>query len=150
MEVPDRDAILGMIKTEASKKIARLLGLARRAGKVSFGRAAVKGSLEEGRVSLLLLARDAFAQDLAALTATALASGVPSLAILTKGELGDAVGRRELTMVAVKDPHFAQGILRYAAWIPAEDARAGDRRPETGKKSGETDPESPVSRLGRG
>lgn len=115
VEVPNRDAILEMSKLGIFKKIASLLSLARRAGMVSFGRAAVEGSLKMRRVHLLLLACDAKAQDLTALRAKALASDVPVLAILTKGELGDALGRRELAVVAVKDPHFAQGLLRYAA-----------------------------------
>ena len=126
VEVPDWDALFEMIKGGVFKKIASLLGLARRAGKASFGRAAAEVSLKMGRVHLLLLARDTAAQDLAALRAKAEASGIPVLAILTKGELGDALGRGELAVVAVKDPHFAQGILRYAAWVPEFGSRMAD------------------------
>jgi len=109
-----------MVRLAALQKIASLLGLARRAGKVAFGLGAAEGAVRGGAARLLLIAADAPPGKPITLQAAAEEMGVPALVLFTQGELGAALGKGAEVAVAIKDPHFAQGILRYAGRIPLD------------------------------
>lgn len=93
----------------------RMLGLARRAGKVAIGREAVRVALRTGRAKLLVLAHDAPEKVHIHFRALADACNVPVAEVIGKAELGHQVGRGPVAMIAVCEEQFARGILSKCA-----------------------------------
>lgn len=97
-----------------NEKLAGLLGLARRAGRLITGTDAVKESLAAGRTQLVLLAADLspksekelrFAAGSTPLTATG----------MTKEELGRITGRQKpVGVAATEDRGFAAAMIQAA------------------------------------
>jgi ribosomal protein L7Ae-like RNA K-turn-binding protein len=91
-------------------KLASLLGLAQKAGKLASGEVAVEKAVQAGKARLLLVAADASEntrksyRDMAAFYEVACHEG------LTKDELGQATGRPARAAVAVLDAGFAKAI----------------------------------------
>jgi ribosomal protein L7Ae-like RNA K-turn-binding protein len=92
-------------------KMASLLGLARKAGKITGGGSGTEASLKKRRGSLLVVAADApkarkryeaWTRDI----------GVPLIVTGSKLELGAAVGTAPLAVLLVADEGFARAILR--------------------------------------
>lgn len=97
----------------------RMLGLARRAGRVEIGEEAVGTAARAGKAALLLLASDASENTKKRAESFAFAAGAP-LAHLDCGktELGRALGLDGPAMAAVTDPGLAAAV---AAKLAAED-----------------------------
>jgi ribosomal protein L7Ae-like RNA K-turn-binding protein len=102
------------------RKLAGMLGLARRAGALAVGRSACKQAALQGRVALLILARDAGPS--AGRDAGADAARRTLRCDADKAELGRWVGRSSVAVVAVTDANLAAGIV--AARAPAADEAA--------------------------
>lgn len=117
LKLPREEAILEALSAEAVKKIVSLLGLACRAKRLAIGFPAAEGALRGGAACLLLLASDAEGLGFTTLRAEAEKQGAPILTLLTKAQLAEALGRVG-RVVAVKDPHFACGILHYVGKVP--------------------------------
>lgn len=92
-------------------KIKGLLGLARKAGKLSSGDSQVEALLKKKKGSLLIIASDApgmtakyvkWAEDL----------GLPVMVMGSKKELGLAVGLSPRAVILVTDKGFADAILK--------------------------------------
>ncbi|AGA69997.1 ribosomal protein HS6-type (S12/L30/L7a) [Desulfitobacterium dichloroeliminans LMG P-21439] len=92
-------------------RIYSLLGLARRAGKITSGESQVEAMLKKRKGHLLILAEDAqgthkkyqqWAEDLR----------LPVMIIGTKLELGVAIGLSPRSTVLVMDVGFAKAILK--------------------------------------
>jgi ribosomal protein L7Ae-like RNA K-turn-binding protein len=108
-------------------KLAGMLGLARRAGVLLIGRNACKRAAVQGRVALLILARDAGGS--AARDAGADAAQHTLQCDADKVELGRWVGRSSVAVVAVTDANLAAGILAGADSVAnAADATRAERR----------------------
>lgn len=93
------------------ERIYSLLGIARRAGKITSGESQVEAMLKKGKGSLLILAEDApgthkkyskWAEDL----------GLPVLIAGTKAELGIAIGLSPRSTILIMDDGFAKAILK--------------------------------------
>ncbi|MEA4901499.1 L7Ae/L30e/S12e/Gadd45 family ribosomal protein [Desulfitobacterium sp.] len=93
------------------ERIYSLLGLARRAGKITSGESQVEAMLKKGKGNLLILAEDApgthkkytqWAGDL----------HIPVLVFGEKQELGKAIGLSQRSTVLVMDQGFAKAILK--------------------------------------
>lgn len=84
------------------------LGLARRAGKLSLGRAATEKALRKGRVRVLVLASDLSPGTREKLERLAEERGVPVLVLDYKEELGPPVGRQAIGVLGILDPFFAR------------------------------------------
>lgn len=88
-----------------------LLGLARRAGCLAMGASAVEAMVARGRRPLVVVARDAgAAQQARARRLTPVRALVDTT--VGRAELARALGREELTIVALDDERFAAGIER--------------------------------------
>jgi len=89
--------------------LLRLLGLARRAGRVSCGFDAVAQRVARGRRPLVIVAVDASPGQREKI----LRMG-PVRAFwtdrLTRDEMAAALGRKELVVAALDDPHFLEGL----------------------------------------
>ncbi len=108
-----------------------LVGIARKGGNASLGRAAVREALREGRGCLVLLARDAgeaLVDEMQVLTGR---SDVPLLRFGGREMLGRALGRSEVSVLSIDDNGLARAIQQKL------EAGGGDGgRPEgTSRKS---------------
>lgn len=97
-----------------AEQLLGLLGLARRAGRLAVGGSEVRALVARGRCPLVILARDAGADQRARLARLGPLRGVMADAV-GRAELARALGRRELVVVAVDDPHFIAGIEALSA-----------------------------------
>lgn len=114
------EALEGLIRERVSRKVAALLGLARRARKVASGTEAVESALKHHSARLILSAADASANSVAKLRSLAAQVGVTWMQALGKEELGAALGGAPRACVAVTDPHFAGAVMSVLEKIPVE------------------------------
>ncbi len=96
-------------------RLASMIGLCRRAGRLGCGTDTVTGALKTGGVHLVLLASDPSARTVKVVTDKCSFYGVPLLTIpLTREMLGAACGKAPLSACAVSDPNFASAIAALA------------------------------------
>lgn len=95
------------------KKALGLLGLAKRAGRVSSGESACKEAIRFGSSYLILLANDASANTKKNITDSCRFYDVPYEEICDKETLGGAIGNFYNAVVSVNDEGFANGILKH-------------------------------------
>jgi len=110
------DDLLDRLVALERRRLADLVGLARRAGLAVTGFEKVKAACLAGRVRLLLAARDGAAggrEKLAALLAGRL-PGTPVVAALDAAELGRALGRDFAVHVAIAPGGLAERLLAAA------------------------------------
>ena len=79
-----------------TEKILGLLGLANRAGQISAGAMQTEKAIMTGKCKLLLIAEDVAPETLKRLTIMTEETGTPKLKLLTKLQLGTAVGMSKL------------------------------------------------------
>jgi ribosomal protein L7Ae-like RNA K-turn-binding protein len=94
--------------------LARLLGLCRRAGKVTSGDQAVRKELAKGKVSLLILADNASSRLVAEYTNIAQSRMIPVIIYCTRDMLGQILGKPPRSVVAILDEQFARGLMRVS------------------------------------
>ncbi len=92
------------------ERIGNLLGLAYRARKVICGDFAAENHLKKKAVPMLFLARDGGADNVSKYRRLAGRMGITVIDILTKEELGRAVGKPQNVVVLLTDAGFAQAI----------------------------------------
>lgn len=94
-------------------KIDGLLGLARRAGKISLGHDATEESLKSGKAYLCLLASDASERLLEEMKRTVQMFSENTVVLQTeysKFELSQSVGAKPVAVLTVNDEGFAKAI----------------------------------------
>lgn len=91
----------------ANNKQAFALGLAQKAGKVVSGDFAVKSALKSGTVKLLVVAMDTAPNSKKELCYLAEQAEVPVVELLTRWELGSAMGKGQRSAAAITDSNFA-------------------------------------------
>lgn len=112
------EALEWLIRERAFRKVASLLGLARRARKVVSGAEAVESALKRRTARLVLTAADASISSVARVRALAVEARTACRPGLVKEELGAAVGAAPRACVAVTDAHFAEAVMSVLAKIP--------------------------------
>lgn len=126
-----REDLGAAIQASVEEKARRLLGLARRAGKVVAGHGAVMDAMERKRAHLLVLARDVSAGGKRRLRTAGSQHGLPLLELLTQNELGEVLATSPRGSVAVCDAGFAAGLwalrqpLNVLSDLEGADARKG-------------------------
>jgi len=132
-------ALETLILEAVSRKIAALLGLARRARKVASGAEAVDSAVKRHSARLILSATDASAGTAEKLRIIAAQAGIPWMQHMGKEEMGAALGTTPRACIAVTDPSFAGAVISILNKIPVErDAREtawSDRRVKSGAES---------------
>lgn len=99
----------------------RLIGLARKGGRVEVGEEPVAAATRAHKARLVVLASDAADNTLRRASHFALSAGVPVLqSPYTKGELGLAVGRSSCAMLALTDYGLAASFARKLAETDGE------------------------------
>lgn len=105
-------------------RLLSLLGIARRAGKLSWGRDAVEESLRKGKAYLVLVAKDISAKTAAGVRFSAERAETPVLVIHeTIESVSQAIGKKA-GIVAVLDEGFAKA-LKARIQEAADDAEKG-------------------------
>src|SRR5665647_3338672 len=97
------------------EKILGLLGLAHRAGFVSSGAMQTEKALLSGRCKLLLVAADTAKETQKRLNIMIQQTGTPMLMILSKLQLGTAVGKSPKAALAINDIGFASSLRRLVS-----------------------------------
>lgn len=94
------------------QKLLFALGLAQKAGKLASGDYAVNSALKTGKVKLLLIARDCAENSRARLVYLCEQQQVEFRDVLSRSQLGAAIGKAQRTAVAVLDDNFVKMILK--------------------------------------
>ena len=97
------------------EKILGLLGLAHRAGFVASGAMQTEKALLSGRCKLLLVAADTALETQKRLNILIQQTGTPMLMILSKLQLGAAVGKSPKAALAINDIGFASSLRRLVS-----------------------------------
>ncbi|WP_139488944.1 YlxQ family RNA-binding protein [Brevibacillus dissolubilis] len=91
-------------------KVSNLLGLAMRARKIVTGEGLVVDAVRKGQAKIVLLATDASANTAKKVTDKCQHYQVPCYALLTRYELGQAIGKEARVSIAITDGNFAKNI----------------------------------------
>ncbi|MDX2221871.1 MAG: RNA-binding protein [Rhodospirillaceae bacterium] len=111
VSVPDglSDRLAGLLK----RRCLDILGLARRAGLVTFGADRVREALAQGRTGALVEAADGSPGERRKFVA--LAEGIAVVDVFTRAELGGALGRDDAVHVAIAAHRLAAAFVAEAA-----------------------------------
>ena len=94
-------------------RLLSLVGLARRAGRLSLGFDAAAEAMNKGRTKLLIIACDLSGNSTASIIRTAERTHTKTIVInRTKAQIGAAVGK-EAGIIAVNDEGFAEKMAAY-------------------------------------
>ncbi|MCG8402385.1 MAG: L7Ae/L30e/S12e/Gadd45 family ribosomal protein [Firmicutes bacterium] len=91
-------------------RIAGMLGLCRRAGKVISGTTVVEKGILRHEVKMLVLAADAAPRSKEKFIGLAREHKIPVVFYATKDELGKLLGKAPRTVAAITDEQIARGI----------------------------------------
>ena len=112
----------------------RLIGLARKGGRIEVGEEPVGAAARAHKARLVVLASDAADNTLRRASHFALSAGVPVLqSPYTKGELGLSVGRSSCAMLALTDHGLAAAFTRKLA--AADPERYGETAADLEEKA---------------
>ena len=92
------------------EEIRGLLGLARRAGRLSVGSRETRIGLHRGEVRLVIVAEDASPRDRERVFRVAAEGNVPTRIVGDRGSLGAAVGRDAVAVVGIRDRGMAVAL----------------------------------------
>jgi len=92
------------------EEIRGLLGLARRANRLSIGSRETRMALRRGEVRLVLVAADASPRDRERLMRVAEEEHVPARTVEDRASLGQAIGAGDVTAVGVRDSGMAEAL----------------------------------------
>ena len=113
------------IGTGLRERVLAHLGLMRRAGALVLGADATQAAIRAGRVTMLVLARDAGETTRARILAHARARDVPLVDLFDRSELALALGRDNVVQAALTTPlpaRFARDVRRARLWSGAGEA----------------------------
>jgi len=111
--------------SRSSRELLGLLGLARRAGGIAAGTAAVRQSVREGRARLIVMAGDASGAQLDKIRSTIHNRTIPQVILGDRNTLGAAVGSAPLAAIAVTHGALADRLLE-ALGDPGETGGSGE------------------------
>lgn len=94
-----------------NEKLLSLLGIARRAGRLSLGFDAAADAMKNGSSCLLLLACDLSQRSYGSITYIATQNNTGTMRLdITMEQLGSAVGKRQTGIISVNDKGFADKL----------------------------------------
>ena len=95
-----------------AEKVYQLLGLARRAGHVESGDAAVRSVIARKKAFLLLIADDSAQRTKKAFEELSISAGIPLYSFGLKTDLGRSMGRPHRSVVAITERKLARAVVR--------------------------------------
>ena len=93
-------------------RVNGLLGLATKAGKISFGMQAVEESIEKNNASLVIIANDIAEASSKKIVKVCKEKNIDYIFFGTIEENSSAIGKYNKAIIAVKDKNFAEAILK--------------------------------------
>ena len=101
------------------EKLLRFLGLARRAGALTYGQTAVGNEIKKSRSKLII-----FASDFQEKSKSRLMESIKNIKVLTipcsMEEIGYAIGTKPTGVLSVNDENFKKGILEVSSFEEKE------------------------------
>ena len=95
-----------------SNKLANMLGIAQKAGKIISGEFAVEQAIRNKKACLVLLAADASPNTKKKYNDLVTFYGVPLYEVFSKEEMGESIGKVYRAAIAVNDPGFSQALRK--------------------------------------
>lgn len=95
-----------------TNKILGMTGLAVRAGKVKFGVFLTLAACDEGKAKLVIIPEDIGNSNRRSIEAKCKNTSTPLITVGNKATLSKAVGKKEVTAIAVCDENFKSAILK--------------------------------------
>lgn len=93
-------------------KIYRLLGLARRAGKISFGTESSKDTIERKKAKLVIVAKDCSDRTKKNFQILCKKEKVPIRIYGTIEQISKSIGQNNKAVVVIKDENFSNEIVK--------------------------------------
>lgn len=97
---------------EKNSKIYGLLGLARRAGKISFGTESVKDTIERNKAKLIIIANDSSERTKKNFEILCKNYNIELRIIGIIEELSKAIGQTNKAVLAIKDENFSKELVK--------------------------------------
>ena len=97
---------------EKNKDIYGLLGLARRAGKISFGTESSIDVIERRKAKLVILAKDSSERTKNNFNRICKTNNVPIREVGTIEDLSKSIGQVNKAVIVVRDENFAKEIIK--------------------------------------
>lgn len=97
---------------ELNNKICGLIGLARRAGKISFGSESSKETIEKRKAKLVIVAEDSSDRTKKDFKELCEKQNVPFRIVGTIEELSTSIGQNNKAIIVIKEENFAKEILK--------------------------------------
>lgn len=95
-----------------NNKICGLLGLARRAGKLSFGTEACRQEIESNKIKLVIIATDAAERTKMNFKSICNEKEIPIFEVLNIEEMSKAIGQFNKAVIGIKDKNFSNEIIK--------------------------------------
>lgn len=89
-----------------------MTGLAVRAGKVKFGVFLTLAACDSGNAKLVIVPSDLGASNLRSIAAKCKNTSVPLITVADKASLGKALGKKDVSALAICDENFKSAILK--------------------------------------
>lgn len=96
-------------------KLMGFLGLVRKSGRLIAGVELCENALSKGQLKLLIMATDASDVTTQSLSRQAEGKGVEIIRILTKNDLGSAIGKGQIGVVGIKDHQMSKKLKELCA-----------------------------------
>lgn len=94
------------------KKMLGMLGIATKAGKITFGAEACKDSIMRNKTKLLIIACDASERTKTKFKYLANSKKIPIFEISDIEEISRAIGKKNKAIVGILDVNFSKAIIR--------------------------------------
>ena len=95
-----------------NNKICGLLGLARRAGKITFGTETCIQELEKNNIKLVIIANDASERTKMNFINIWKNKKIPIYQILNIDDISNAIGQSNKAVIGIKDTNFSNEIIK--------------------------------------
>lgn len=95
-----------------NSKICGLLGLARRAGKLSLGTEACKQDIEKNKIKLIIIAKDSAERTKMNFKNICKEKNIPIFEILNIEEISNSIGQNNKAIIGIKDINFSNEIIK--------------------------------------
>ena len=95
-----------------NNKICGLLGLARKAGKLTIGTEACEQELEKNKIKLVIIANDASERTKMNFINICKNKNIPIYQILNIDNISNAIGQLNKAVIGIKDMNFANEMIK--------------------------------------
>ena len=95
-----------------NNRVCGLLGLARRAGKISFGTEACMQDIQKNKIKVLIIATDAAERTKMSFNKICNSKKIPIFEILNIDEISSAIGQSNKAVIGIRDVNFSKEIIK--------------------------------------